>query len=185
MRKEGMKSTVAAAALTVVVAACGTGATTTTEAPTTQPAPAENVVEIAMSDFAFGNLPAEVPAGTRLTVVNNADSELHEVVVFKLPDGETRSAAELSQLPPQELEHAFGGPPVAVLIAAPGGPQIPAVGDGVLAEPGNYVVFCFIPTGVEVQVYLDAAAESEGAPQIEGAGPPHFIHGMFADLTVR
>jgi hypothetical protein len=74
--------------------------------------------------------------------------------------------------------------PTAVLLGAPGGPQIPAFGDGVLAEPGRYVLFCFIPTGIDPDEYLAAAATSEGAPQFEDAGPPHFVHGMLADLTV-
>lgn len=185
------KSTVLALAL--VVAACAgtstpttqtpTTQTPTTQAPTTVAPPGE--VEITLVDFAFQGLPASVPAGTRLTVKNDSTAELHEIVVFKLPEGETRSAAELSQLSPHDLEHAFGGPPVAVLLQAPGGPTIPAVGDGVLSEPGNYVIFCFIPTGIDPQEYLDAAAATEeGPPVIEGAGPPHFIHGMFADLRV-
>lgn len=69
-------------------------------------------------------------------------------------------------------------------MAPPDGDVIPAVGDGTLAEAGRYVFFCFIPTGVEPQVYLDAAAEAEeGPPQVDG-GPPHFVQGMFAETTV-
>ncbi len=185
--------TAAAAGAIVVLAACtsSTATTTTTEAPTTttQPPtttlPQPGEVEVTLVDYAILGLPGSVPAGTRLSITNDSDAELHEIVVFRLPDGETRTAAELSQLSPDDLEHAFGGPPVAVLLAPPGGPQIPAVGDGVLHDPGDYVIFCFIPTGVDPQVYLDAAAASEGGPPvIEGAGPPHFVHGMFADLRV-
>src|SRR5690606_38198407 len=96
------KSTVLALAL--VVAACAgtstpttqtpTTQTPTTQAPTTVAPPGE--VEITLVDFAFQGLPASVPAGTRLTVKNDSTAELHEIVVFKLPEGETRSAAELS-----------------------------------------------------------------------------------------
>ena len=73
--------------------------------------------------------------------------------------------------------------PVAVLLAAPGGEQIPAGGDGTLAEPGRYVLLCAIPTGAHVAEYLVAAATSEGPPQVDG-GPPHFMNGMFAEITV-
>lgn len=187
-----------AAALTIVlglvVAACGSDedaattlapATTTSTTEATTTTPAENVTEVEMHDFAFVGLPESVPAGTRLEVVNQAESELHELVVFKLADGEERKAADLAGLDPQELEATLGAP-ATVLLAAPGGEQIAAVGDGTLAEPGNYVVFCFIPTGVDPQVYLEAAAEAEGGPpEIEGAGPPHFVHGMLADLIVK
>ncbi len=44
---------------------------------------------------------------------------------------------------------------------------------------------CFIPTGVDPQEYLRVAAETEeGPPQVEG-GPPHFVQGMHAELTVE
>ena len=172
--------------LGLVLAACGdSGSTATTSAPTTSTTQAVNVVEVALHDFSFVGLPSSVPAGTRLTVSNHAEAELHEVVVFRLAVGEERQASELVTLPPHELESVLG-PPVAVLLAAPGGEQIAAVGDGTLTEPGRHVLFCFIPTGVDPQEYLAAAAQSEGGPpQIEGAGPPHFVHGMFADLDVE
>jgi hypothetical protein len=184
--RRGPRALAATLAFGLLLAACGGEDTTaTTAAPATTTTEAENVVEVGMHDFAFVGLPASVPAGTRLTVSNHAEAELHEVVVFKLADGDERKAADLVTLPPHELEAALGAP-VAVLLAAPGGDQIPAVGDGTLSEPGNYVLFCFIPTGVDPQVYLEAAAQSEGGPpQIEGAGPPHFVHGMFADLVVE
>ena len=38
----------------------------------------------------------------------------------------------------------------AVLLADPGGEQIAAIGDGVLSEPGRYLLLCAIPTGVDV-----------------------------------
>jgi hypothetical protein len=117
-------------------------------------------------------------------VVNESTSELHELVAFRLGEDETRTASELATLSPVELEDTLGAP-VTVLLAAPGGPEIPAVGDGVLAEPGRYVIFCFIPTGIDPDEYLAAAGTSEGPPQFENAGPPHFVHGMLADLTVE
>jgi hypothetical protein len=166
--------------------ACGgtptTGETTTAaETPTT--ASAGETVEVRLIDFAFANLPANVEAGTSFTVVNESESEIHEMVAFRLADEETRSVEELTTLSPEELENTLGAP-VFVLLAAPGGPMIPAVGDGTLNEPGRYAVFCFIPTGVDPQTYLDAAAETEeGPPQVEG-GPPHFVHGMYGEITV-
>jgi hypothetical protein len=44
---------------------------------------------------------------------------------------------------------------------------------------------CAIPTGVDPDVYLQAAAEAAGGPpEVEG-GPPHFLHGMAAELIVE
>lgn len=146
--------------------------------------PDEPHVEVELVDFAFVGLPDTIAAGTRLSVVNTAEAELHELVAFRLPDEEERSVPELLRLPPEEAMPILGEP-AAVLLAAPGGPQIAAVGDGVLDEPGRYAIVCFIPTGVEPQVYLEAAAATEsGPPQVEG-GPPHLAQGMYAELIVE
>lgn len=149
------------------------------------PAADDEVIEVTMVDYGFEGLPETVPAGARLTVANAAAAELHEVVVFRLPDDEDRSVAELSALTPGDLMAALGEPH-SVLLAAPGGPEIPAVGDGTLTEPGRYALFCFIPTGADVDEYLAAAADTdhEGPPQVDG-GPPHFVHGMYAELEVE
>jgi hypothetical protein len=171
-----------AAALTVLVlplAACGDDdeAAATPAEPTT--------IEVVAVDFEFQNLPERVPAGTRLTLVNNASSELHELVAVRLPDDEERSVEELMSQPFEDLVAMFEtAEPAAVLLAAPGGEQIAAVGDGTLSEPGRYAILCIIPTGVDPAVYFEAAATSEGPPQVEG-GPPHIAHGMFTELIVE
>ncbi len=145
------------------------------------------VIEVNAVDFAFEDLPDSVPAGTQLTLANSATSELHEIVAFRLPDDETRPVSELMALPPEEMGPLFAGEPATVLLTPPGGgasDQIAAVGDGTLDEPGRYLLLCGIPTGVSPDAYLAAAAESGGGPpEIEG-GPPHFVHGMWAELTV-
>lgn len=142
------------------------------------------MIEVEMVDFGYVGLPASVPAGTQLTVSNRADEELHELVAFALPDDEERSVEELTELGPGELVAALGEP-VTVLLAEPGGQAIPAVGDGTLSAPGRYAIMCFIPTGVEPKVYLEAAAATEeGPPQVQG-GPPHFVNGMFRELVVE
>ena len=170
--------TIAAALATLLLHGCAEDA----PEPAAAAAP-DGAVEVGLVDFAFVGLPATIPAGTTLEVRNDAEEELHELVAFPLPDDEERTVEELTELSPAELEAALGHP-VAVLLAEPGGPQIEAVGDGTLTDPGRYAVFCFIPTGVEPAVYLAAAAESDGAPQVDG-GPPHFTAGMFAELVVE
>ena len=155
-----------------------------TTAPSNPVETRDGVLTVELSDFAFEGLPESVPAGTKLAVENISSTELHEVVALRISDEETRSAEELMALPQEEL-HAVAGPvPATVLIAAPGGSQIAALGDGTLTEPGRYLLLCAIPTGAEPEAYLAAAAESAGPPDVAG-GPPHFVHGMFAELIVE
>jgi hypothetical protein len=141
----------------------------------------DGVVEVTLSDFSFGDLPDEIPAGTRLDIENTSEDELHELVAVRLADGDDRSVDELVASGLDEVLAA--GPPAAVLLAAPGADQITAVGDGTLPEPGRYLLLCAIPTGADVEQYLAAAATSDGPPQVDG-GPPHFLNGMVDDLVV-
>jgi uncharacterized cupredoxin-like copper-binding protein len=178
--------------LTVAVVACGSDSdgatvtkaetkTTTTVAdaePTTTVAD-DGTITVTAVDFNYEGLPETVPAGTKFKLVNDAEEELHELVAFRLPDDETRSADELIELPQAELEAVFGGPPATVLLAKPGEAQIEAVGDGTLTEPGRYLVACSIPVGADP----DEILESEGPPP--AGGVPHFHKGMFAEVTVE
>lgn len=142
-------------------------------------------VEVGLVDYGFEDLPDEIDAGTKLTVVNRSEVEMHELVALRLPDDEERSVEDLLALPEEEQGALFGdAPPDAVLLAEPSGaPMIAAVGDGTLSEPGRYLIACFIPTGADPAEFMAAAAESEGPPQVDG-GPPHFVNGMFAELRV-
>lgn len=141
---------------------------------------------VTAKDYEFENLPKSVKAGTVLSLENDSDKEIHELVILKLPDSEERSAADLVKLPESELEGLFTGPPAVVLLRAPGeSEQINALGDGTLTEVGRYLVACFIPVGADPAAYL-AAAQSSGdeAPDVAG-GPPHFTEGMFGEITVK
>lgn len=190
----------AAAALlaTAALAGCGSddddGAASSTTAPapaettttaTDDPAPDDGPVEVTLVDFDFEGLPESVPAGTKFTVRNESEKELHEMVVMRIPDEEERPIDEIAQLPEAELGALFAGEPAMVLLAAPGGEQIDAVGDGTIDEPGRYAVVCFIPTGIDPDVYLNAPPTPEGPPELPAdAGPPHFMQGMYAEVLV-
>lgn len=194
--RRGVRLALLAGAVVLSAAACGddddtvssAGAdeVTTTSTAAHEDAEHDDVVEVTLVDYAFQGLPDRVPAGTKLAIANDAPAELHELVAIRLPDDEKRSVHDLLQLPEAELGPLLSaGPPAAVLLAPPGGEQIAAVGDGTLAEPGRYLVMCAIPTGVAPDVYLAAAAASGGEkPEVEG-GPPHFVHGMAAELVVE
>lgn len=163
----------AAAAMAVLAAACGGGDDTKT---------------VTAVDYAFQDLPRSVDAGTTLTLKNGSTKELHELVVIRIPDSEKRPISELIRLPESEQNAVFGsGEPAMVLLAMPnGGEMIKAVGDGKLTEKGRYAVVCFIPTGVDPAVYVQAAQTATGGPpNIPNAGPPHAVQGMFGEITVK
>ena len=143
------------------------------------------IVEVTAADYRFDDLPAEVDAGTALTLRNTSADELHELVAMRLAADEDRTTEELVALSEQELGALFAGPPAMVLVAPPGEDGFAAVGDGTLAEPGRYLVMCFIPTGADPGAYLDALEANPGQPPSVPGGAPHFTAGMYRDLTVR
>jgi hypothetical protein len=163
------------AVLVTLAAACGDD--DTADGPTT--------IEVTTVDYAFEGLPATAKAGSTFTLNNTSPTELHEFVAFRIPDDETRPMTELVTLPEEELGVIFAGEPATVLLAAPGGETIPAVGDGTLNETGRYAVVCAIPQGADPQEFLDAAAASEGEPPEVAGGPPHFVLGMYAEITIE
>ena len=142
-----------------------------------------DTVEIAASDYAFGGLPARIGSDTTLTMRNTSTDEVHELVAFPLPDDIEGTAAEILELPEEQLASFLDGPPALVTIAGPGAEPVVPVGDGTLPEPGRYLLFCAIPTGADPTEFLAAAATSDGPPDVPG-GPPHFVHGMAATVEV-
>jgi hypothetical protein len=171
------------AGLALLAAACGDDDSVAAADPTsvTEVAATPDEVVVGLVDYGFEDLPATVEAGTRFAIHNESATELHELVAFRVPDGDDRSVGEL-------LAAADGfGAPAMVLLQAPGSDEtITAVGDGTLSEPGRYVVLCSIPTGADPAEYLAAAAESQGGPpQGVAGGPPHLVHGMVGELVVE
>lgn len=165
---------VTALVTTLTLGACGDDDAGSTSEPRT--------VEITAVDFAFEGVPESVSAGSTLELRNDADRELHEIVAFRLDD-ESRTLGEILSLEQTEVQ-AILGEPTTVILAPPGSEQVATpVGDGTLRAPGRYALLCFIPTGVDPDEYLAAAATSEGPPDV-GGGPPHIAHGMFAEVDV-
>ena len=142
-------------------------------------------VEVTGEDYSYSGRPDTIDAGSMINFTNASEGEAHEIVAFKLPDAETRTAEELFRLPEAELNAALGGPPVTVIIAEPESDGVAVVGDGTLNETGRYVFACFIPTGADPDEYMKAAQESGDEAPVVAGGPPHFTQGMFAEATVE
>jgi plastocyanin len=136
-------------------------------------------------DYAFEDLPETVGTGTRVSFVNESEDEVHELVAVRILDDVDLSVEELVELPEEEVDQYLEpGPPAMVLVAAPGEEGFAVVGDGTFSEPGRYAVVCFIPTGADPDEFMAAGEEGDGPPDVEG-GPPHVVHGMFAEVTVE
>jgi plastocyanin len=158
---------------------------TSDESPSEESPTAAADVAVTGTDYSFAGLDDTLDAGAKITFKNASAKEAHEIVAFKLPDTETRPAAEIFKLPEAELNAALGGPPVFVIVGPPSSDGMAVVGDGTLNDPGRYVFACFIPTGANPDEYMKAAQEAgDDAPVVAG-GPPHFVEGMFAEATVQ
>ena len=169
----------------VALAACtgaAAGSSSSAIDATDTGAPQDPVV-VTTVDYAFEGLPSQLEVGDRLQLQNASERELHELVAVRLPDDEERPVEELIT---SGMDVLMSVPPTMVLAAPPGGEQVSIIGDGTFTEPGRYAVVCVIPTGVDPEVYLEAAAQSdEGPPTIPNAGPPHIAHGMHAEVIVE
>lgn len=185
----------AALTLTLGLAACGgdddgddedaVGATTTTAVLAPSDA-GGGTVEVTAVDYGFVGIPTSLPAGSELRLTNSSEREVHEIVLFRLPEGETRSAQELLMLPEEEGGQVTGRPR-GVTVALPGEEGQVVVGDLTVDEAGRYLMICGIPTGADPQAYRDLLAAppaSDEPPDIPG-GPPHLTQGMVAEFTVQ
>ncbi|MGD9889796.1 MAG: hypothetical protein AB7N70_26170 [Dehalococcoidia bacterium] len=179
IRPAGRLGLVAAGALALGIAWHGNGAGVTTVAA------GGTTIPITAVDYAFEGVPARVPVGTAFSLVNASPVELHELVAIRIADSETRSVAELVQLPDEATAGVIAEEPAMVLLAPPRAPGFAVLGDGRFTEPGRYALVCFIPTGADPEAFLAAAAmESEGPPEVAG-GPPHAFLGMIAEVVVE
>ena len=140
-----------------------------------------DAVEVTAVEYEFQGIPETVPAGTTFSLTNGGE-EVHEMIVVKIPDEETRPVEELAQLSDKELGKVFPeGPEAATaiaLFAAPGGQGEGETGEteGTVTEPGRYGVLCFVPVGT-------TEMPTNGPPS--GDGPPHFTQGMVTEFTVE
>lgn len=142
-------------------------------------------LEITGVDYAFEGVPETVEAGTQLTFTNASDVEFHELIMFRIPEGEDRPLAELLALPDEEAQEAVGAP-VGVSVAMPGEDGQVVEGELIAEEPGRYVLLCFIPVGADPEAFAEAMQNPSAGepPQVEG-GPPHVTEGMYAEFTVE
>ena len=135
----------------------------------------------------YSGVPDEVATGAEFTFTNDSQNEVHEIVMFRVADGETRSLEELLELPDEEIGAIteFKG----VLVALPGteGANPEGAGNSIaMDEPGRYAILCFIPEGADPDAVAEAMKnpDAEGPPDM-GDGTPHAFLGMVAEYEVK
>jgi hypothetical protein len=125
------------------------------------------VVEVALSDYAFEGIPESLESGITLFRLTNEGAELHELVIGRIKGDE--SIDELLELPEDEAEgkvQFLGGG-----FAAQGESDFAYVN---LKKAGTYAGVCFLPVGATSEEAIETAD-----------GPPHFAEGMVAEFTVE
>lgn len=111
-------------------------------------------------DYGFSGIPEELTVGRHIvTLTNSSEDEEHEAIFLRKNDGVTLGAAELFQLPEEEVETKIA--PVAFMHA--GNPDEAWVVD---FDSGDYIVVCFLPVGGDE------------------SGLPHVAEGMVSEFSV-
>jgi hypothetical protein len=116
-------------------------------------------------DYEYEGLPDTIPGGVVAITFTNEGEELHEIGLARINDDVTMPVEEVLALPEEQV---FSMIQLAgVTFAAPGESETTFL----RMEPGRYGAACFVPQGT--------------THDTEGAGPPHFTLGMFAEFTVE
>jgi hypothetical protein len=119
-------------------------------------------LNVALSEYAFGGIPEEVPAGPTILTAEATGEEVHEIIILRINDDVTLSLEELVALPEEEsnaMVTDFGG----MFGIFPGTSQSTLLD----FTPGRYVAICFFPQGATPEVFEQMMAE--GGP--EGSAP--------------
>jgi hypothetical protein len=144
-------------------------------------------LDVTLSEYTFGGLPEEVPAG--ITVVNalNTGEQVHEILVLRVNDDVTLTAEEIAALPEEEAAQYASF--VGIGFAFPG-----AVGHAFLdLTPGRYIALCYLPVGATPEIIAqlpdgppDPATLASAPPEVVAVmeASPHFMEGMIQEFTV-
>ena len=120
-------------------------------------------LDVALSEYAFGGIPAEVPAGPTILTAEATGEEVHEIIIIRINDDVTLSLEELLALPEEESDTmiTFAGGMFGIF---PGTSQSTVLD----LTPGRYVAICFFPQGATPEVFEQMMAAEEAA---EGSIP--------------
>ena len=156
-----MKRKVLIIAAALALAACATAGG----------APVSGTIAVTGEDYSFSGVPEVVASGAEFTFTNGSSAEVHEMVLVKVADLETRTIEELLALPDEESETLveFQG----VLVALPGEAGGNPEGEGssiTVTEPGRYALVCFMPDDDPAAV-AEASRCARGPPDLGDVTP--------------
>lgn len=121
----------------------------------------DQVIEVQAVDWAFGDIPLEIPAGSTAFRLTNLGDEIHELTIIRKIEGTTESFEELAPLIAAEDPSVMEKVEFVAGAFSPG-PDMPGVAYADLV-PGEYAAICFIPIGS----LQEGASEGTGT---EGTG---------------
>jgi hypothetical protein len=139
-------------------------------APGVSPGQGE-VIDVIGLEYRYEGVPATAAVGTEFRLQNDGQ-EVHEIVLIRRNPDVTMSFEELLLLPEDEAMRFVSVR--GVVIARPGETSEDVVA---ASEPGDYLMICFVPTGM--------TELPEGPDASIPPGPPHFTLGMLQELSVE
>jgi hypothetical protein len=110
------------------------------------------------SEYAFGGIPEEVPAGGTIITFENIGEEVHELALYRINDDVTLSVEELLALPEEEAN---------TMVTEVGGTfAFPGESGNTVVEltPGRHVALCFVPQGLTPELIAEMEAAEGSAP---------------------
>jgi len=134
--------------------------------PSEEVDPAATRTSVIAEDYEFFAVESLALGGKQSVSFINEGTEIHELVVVKVDDAETRPVAEL--LAEEEMPSTVQM--IGFSVACPGERKVVNLD---LSAPGRYVAVCNVPVG---------ATPEEASEDMEGE--PHHTRGMVAEFTV-
>lgn len=137
-------------------------------------------LDVAASDYAYGGLPTELPAGPIIIKLQNIGEEVHELALMRVNDDVTLTVEEILELP--EEESMTMTTMAGMAFAFPG-----TAGQTVIdLTPGRYVALCFLPEGATPEIISELSGPEDTSPAALELreNPPHFALGMIQEITV-
>jgi hypothetical protein len=131
-------------------------------------------MEATAAEYKFTGLPDSTDSGPTVVTFHNDGNEFHEMAIMRRNPGTDQTVEELLALPQDEAEALVTQ--VGGAFAAPGTTGYTVVD----LEPGDYIIACFVPTGMTMAAY-DEMMSGGGEPD----GAPHAMNGMHVDLEVK